>query len=108
MNDRLFPVPYGLLAGLSPATSLHWAAMMNASHALLGGMCPMVAPNYAATRSALAKSTGLGRKAAAPLHPLRQSKTDCSCGGRDDDCGVNQVTPEESPQGTCQSLTGCI
>ncbi|MER9227020.1 MucR family transcriptional regulator [Mesorhizobium sp. M0664] len=27
---------------------------------------PMVAPNYAATRSALAKSTGLGRKAAAP------------------------------------------
>jgi len=82
--------------------------MMNASHALLGGMCPMVAPNYAATRSALAKSTGLGRKAAAPLHPLRQSKTDCSCGGRDDDCGVNQVTPEESPQGTCQSLTGCI
>jgi hypothetical protein len=66
MNDRRFPVPYGLLAGLSPATSLHWAAMMNASHALLGGMCPMVAPNYAATRSALAKSIGLGRKAAAP------------------------------------------
>ncbi|AMX97860.1 MULTISPECIES: MucR family transcriptional regulator [Mesorhizobium] len=27
---------------------------------------PMVAPNYAATRSALAKSIGLGRKAAAP------------------------------------------
>ena len=27
---------------------------------------PMVAPNYAATRSALAKSSGLGRKAAAP------------------------------------------
>ncbi|MER8583235.1 MucR family transcriptional regulator [Mesorhizobium sp. M1423] len=27
---------------------------------------PMVAPNYAATRSALAKSTGLGRKAAPP------------------------------------------
>lgn len=28
---------------------------------------PMVAPNYAATRSALAKSSGLGRKAAAPI-----------------------------------------
>ncbi|TGQ66638.1 MAG: transcriptional regulator [Mesorhizobium sp.] len=27
---------------------------------------PMVAPNYSATRSALAKSTGLGRKPAAP------------------------------------------
>lgn len=27
---------------------------------------PMVAPNYAATRSALAKASGLGRKAAAP------------------------------------------
>lgn len=27
---------------------------------------PMVAPNYTATRSALAKSTGLGRKAVAP------------------------------------------
>ncbi|MER9020835.1 MucR family transcriptional regulator [Mesorhizobium sp. M0898] len=27
---------------------------------------PMVAPNYAVTRSALAKSTGLGRKATAP------------------------------------------
>jgi len=38
----------------------------------------------------------------------RKTKTGCSCGGRDDDCGVNQVTPEESPQGTCQSLTGCI
>lgn len=69
MNDRLFPLPYGLLAGLSQtgsATSLPWAAMMNASRALLGGMCPMVAQNYAATRSALAKSIGLGRKAAAP------------------------------------------
>ena len=32
---------------------------------LAGGMLPMVAPNYAATRSALAKSIGLGRKAAA-------------------------------------------
>lgn len=28
---------------------------------------PMVAPNYAAARSALAKSSGLGRKAAAPV-----------------------------------------
>ncbi|MER8761489.1 MULTISPECIES: MucR family transcriptional regulator [unclassified Mesorhizobium] len=28
---------------------------------------PMVAPNYAASRSALAKSIGLGRKAAAPI-----------------------------------------
>ncbi|MER9299242.1 MucR family transcriptional regulator [Mesorhizobium sp. M0621] len=28
---------------------------------------PMVAPNYAATRSALAKSIGLGRKAAPPI-----------------------------------------
>ncbi|MER9947340.1 MucR family transcriptional regulator [Mesorhizobium sp. M0047] len=28
---------------------------------------PMVAPNYAATRSALAKASGLGRKAAAPV-----------------------------------------
>lgn len=28
---------------------------------------PMVAPNYAATRSALAKSIGLGRKAAVPI-----------------------------------------
>jgi predicted transcriptional regulator len=27
---------------------------------------PMVAPNYAATRSALAKSLGLGRKKASP------------------------------------------
>ncbi|ESY01388.1 MucR family transcriptional regulator [Mesorhizobium sp. LNJC405B00] len=29
---------------------------------------PMVAPNYAATRSALAKSIGLGRKATTPTH----------------------------------------
>ncbi|MER8680504.1 MucR family transcriptional regulator [Mesorhizobium sp. M1405] len=41
---------------------------------------PMVAPNYAATRSALAKSIGLGRKAAAPAtaaaeEPKRAART---------------------------------
>lgn len=35
---------------------------------------PMVAPNYAATRSALAKSIGLGRKAAVPT-PAAKEKT---------------------------------
>jgi len=32
---------------------------------------PMVAPNYAAARSALAKSMGLGRKAKEPVRPAR-------------------------------------
>ncbi|RWA60034.1 transcriptional regulator [Mesorhizobium sp. M1C.F.Ca.ET.193.01.1.1] len=32
---------------------------------------PMVAPNYAASRSELAKSIGLGRKAEAPVKPAR-------------------------------------
>lgn len=36
---------------------------------------PMVAPNYAATRSALAKSNGLGRKPAAPpVVPTKRTK----------------------------------
>jgi predicted transcriptional regulator len=35
---------------------------------------PMVAPNYAATRSALAKSNGLGRKQAAPVVPTKRTK----------------------------------
>ena len=34
---------------------------------------PMVAPNYSATRSALAKTNGLGRKAA-PKAPVRRSR----------------------------------
>ena len=37
---------------------------------------PMVAPSYAATRSALAKSNGLGRKpAATPAAPAKRKKT---------------------------------
>ena len=35
---------------------------------------PMVAPNYAATRSALAKSNGLGRKPDVTAKPVRKSK----------------------------------
>ncbi len=35
---------------------------------------PMVAPNYSATRSALAKSNGLGRKAAKPVAPARKPR----------------------------------
>jgi len=35
---------------------------------------PMVAPNYAASRSALAKSIGLGRKAAEPAPVKRQAR----------------------------------
>lgn len=35
---------------------------------------PMVAPNYAATRSALAKTNGLGRKANVTAAPGRKSK----------------------------------
>jgi predicted transcriptional regulator len=35
---------------------------------------PMVAPNYAATRSALAKTNGLGRKANVTAVPARKSK----------------------------------
>jgi predicted transcriptional regulator len=35
---------------------------------------PMVAPNYSATRSALAKSTGLGRKPAAPATVAKATK----------------------------------
>ena len=35
---------------------------------------PMVAPNYAASRSALAKSIGLGRKAAVPAVVKRQTR----------------------------------
>lgn len=35
---------------------------------------PMVAPNYAATRSALAKSNGLGRKPDVSAKPVRKSK----------------------------------
>ena len=35
---------------------------------------PMVAPNYSATRSALAKTNGLGRKAAEPAAPVRKSR----------------------------------
>jgi len=35
---------------------------------------PMVAPNYAATRSALAKTMGLGRKAAAEAAPAKAAK----------------------------------
>lgn len=35
---------------------------------------PMVAPNYSATRSALAKSTGLGRKPAAPAPVAKATK----------------------------------
>ena len=67
MNDRRFPVPYGLLAGLSSATSLPWAAMMNASRALLGGMCPMVAPAAAekpkrAARAVAATTTAVSIK----------------------------------------------
>ena len=34
---------------------------------------PMVAPNYAATRSQLARASGLGRKAAAPESPTPQA-----------------------------------
>ncbi|MER9441501.1 MucR family transcriptional regulator [Mesorhizobium sp. M0340] len=37
---------------------------------------PMVAPNYAATRSALAKASGLGRKAAAPPAAAEKPKRD--------------------------------
>ncbi len=33
---------------------------------------PMVAPNYSATRSALAKSSGLGRKPAIPAAPAKR------------------------------------
>jgi predicted transcriptional regulator len=40
----------------------------------LPGDYPMVAPNYSATRSALAKSNGLGRKAAVPLVAKRSRK----------------------------------
>lgn len=36
---------------------------------------PMVAPNYAATRSALAKASGLGRKAAAPSPAVAKRAT---------------------------------
>jgi predicted transcriptional regulator len=35
---------------------------------------PMVAPNYAATRSALAKSNGLGRKPVVSAKPVRKPK----------------------------------
>lgn len=35
---------------------------------------PMVAPNYAATRSALAKSNGLGRKQAGPVVPTKRTR----------------------------------
>lgn len=35
---------------------------------------PMVAPNYAATRSALAKSNGLGRKPVVSAKPIRKAK----------------------------------
>ncbi|QKC82245.1 MucR family transcriptional regulator [Mesorhizobium sp. NZP2077] len=35
---------------------------------------PMVAPNYAATRSALAKSIGLGRKAPAPISAAAEKR----------------------------------
>ena len=40
----------------------------------LGKDYPMVAPNYSATRSALAKSLGLGRKAAAVMEPSPKRK----------------------------------
>jgi len=35
---------------------------------------PMVAPNYSATRSALAKSNGLGRRAEEPAAPVRKTR----------------------------------
>jgi predicted transcriptional regulator len=35
---------------------------------------PMVAPNYAAARSALARSMGLGRKAKEPVKPARNKR----------------------------------
>jgi predicted transcriptional regulator len=35
---------------------------------------PMVAPNYAAQRSELAKKSGLGRKAAAPILPAKAKR----------------------------------
>jgi predicted transcriptional regulator len=35
---------------------------------------PMVAPNYSATRSQLARSLGLGRKAAAPEEPVKKTR----------------------------------
>ena len=36
---------------------------------------PMVAANYSATRSSLAKSNGLGRKPAAPSKPAKRTRT---------------------------------
>jgi predicted transcriptional regulator len=41
----------------------------------LPGDYPMVAPNYSATRSALAKSLGLGRKAATVTAPAKTRRT---------------------------------
>jgi predicted transcriptional regulator len=40
----------------------------------LPGDYPMVAPNYSATRSELARSTGLGRKAAPVQEPVKKTR----------------------------------
>ncbi|WP_143750520.1 MULTISPECIES: hypothetical protein [unclassified Mesorhizobium] len=57
--------------------------------------------------SALAKSIGLGRKAAAPT-PAAAEKPKRAARAVAATTTAHSSHPGESPQGTCQSLTGCI